>query len=69
MAGIDLGGGHIVLAGLAGALLHSDDGGRTFRTEALPDRKANVALLADSADATGVVLVGEGGARRLEKTP
>jgi photosystem II stability/assembly factor-like uncharacterized protein len=69
MAGLDLGGGRVVLAGLAGALLHSDDGGRTFRTEALPDRKANVALLADPADAAGVVLLGEGGARRPETTP
>lgn len=69
MTGIDLGDGHVVVAGLAGALLRSDDGGRSFRTEALPDRKANVALLADPADAAGVVLVGEGGARRPEEKP
>lgn len=69
MAGLDLGGGHVVLAGLAGAVLRSDDGGHSFRTAALPDRKANVALLADPSDSAGVVLLGEGGVRRPERAP
>jgi len=66
MAGLDLGDGRVVVAGLAGALLRSDDGGRTFRATPQPDRKANVALLADGND---VVLLGEGGARRPEVKP
>lgn len=63
MDAIELDGGRVAVAGLAGALLESDDGGRSFRSETLPDRKANVALLADGA---AIVLFGEGGARRAD---
>ena len=44
MAGLELGGGRVVLAGLAGVLLLSDDGGRTFRSRSWSDRKGHVAL-------------------------
>ncbi len=63
MAALELADGRVAVAGLAGTLLESRDGGRTFRSEALPDRKANVALLADGA---AIVLFGEGGARRVD---
>ena len=59
-------GGRVLVAGLAGTLLESADGGRTFRSETLPDRKANVALLANEA---GFVLFGEGGCRRPAADP
>jgi len=66
MAGVELGGGKVVVAGLAGAVLHSDDGGRSFHGEALEDRRGRVAAVAvDGA----VLLLGEGGARRLEEAP
>ncbi len=66
MAGVELGGGKVVVAGLAGALLHSTDGGRSFHGEALEDRRGRVAAVAvDGA----VLLLGEGGARRLEEAP
>jgi photosystem II stability/assembly factor-like uncharacterized protein len=66
MAGVELGDGTVILAGLAGALLRSADGGRTFGSEVLDDRRGRVAVVAlDGA----VLLLGEGGARRLEDAP
>ena len=66
MGGVERGGGSVVLAGLAGALLRSADGGRSFRGEALDDRRARVAVVALER---GVLLLGEGGARRVEDAP
>lgn len=63
-SGLDLGGGRVVVAGLAGTLLWSSDGGRSFRLQELPDRKGIVALAA--AGEGGVLLFGEGGSRRVE---
>jgi photosystem II stability/assembly factor-like uncharacterized protein len=63
-AGLDLGSGRVVVAGLAGTLLWSADGGRTFRLQELPDRKGIVALAAAGEGA--VLLFGEGGSRRVE---
>jgi photosystem II stability/assembly factor-like uncharacterized protein len=65
MAGRELGGGKVVVAGLAGVLLDSEDGGRTFRSRALDDRKASLAILPGAAG--GIVLLGEGGVRTIEK--
>jgi photosystem II stability/assembly factor-like uncharacterized protein len=66
MSGIEQPGGRVTIAGLAGALLVSDDGAHHFRYEPLADRKAGVALIADS---TGLLLFGEGGSRRLGGEP
>jgi photosystem II stability/assembly factor-like uncharacterized protein len=66
MAGAERGGGQVVLAGLAGALLRSSDGGRSFRGEALGDRRGAVAIVALER---ALLLLGEGGARRLEEAP
>jgi photosystem II stability/assembly factor-like uncharacterized protein len=63
-SGLDLGGGRVVVSGMAGTLLWSADGGRSFRLQELPDRKGIVALA--SAGEGAVLLFGEGGARRLE---
>ena len=63
MAGLDLGGGKVVLAGLAGALLHSDDSGRTFRSTPEEVRKGTVAMLGSAGH---LVLFGEGGIRPVE---
>ena len=63
MAGLELSGGRVALAGLAGTLLSSDDLGQTFRTRPQSDRKGNVALL---GAAESLVLFGEGGARPVE---
>lgn len=63
-AGLETASGRVVVAGLAGALLVSDDHGRTFRSLPRPDRKGNVALLADGERWTAF---GEGGARLLEE--
>jgi len=51
------------VAGLAGALLSSDDLGRTFRFTPQTDRKGNVAILGAT---DRLVLFGEGGARPAE---
>lgn len=66
MAAVELGGGRVVIAGLAGAVLRSADGGRSFRGEALEDRKARVAIVAIEGS---LLLLGEGGSRRLEVAP
>lgn len=63
-AGLDLGNGRVVVAGLAGTLLWSTDGGRTFRLQEMPDRKGIVALVPSGEGA--VLLLGEGGSRRVE---
>ncbi len=65
MAGRDFGDGRVAVAGMAGVLLWSEDGGRTFRLRELDDRKASLAILPGSAG--GVVLLGEGGVRPVEK--
>ena len=63
-SGVDLGGGRVVVGGLAGTLLWSADGGKTFRLQELPDRKGIVAIA--SAGEGAVLLFGEGGSRRVE---
>ncbi|HYN42229.1 MAG TPA: YCF48-related protein [Thermoanaerobaculia bacterium] len=65
MAGRELGEGKVAVAGMAGVLLWSEDGGRTFRLRELADRKASLAILPGTAG--GVVLLGEGGVRPVEK--
>jgi len=59
--------GTIAVAGLAGALLESHDGGRTFEQRHQLGRKGLSAILAvGSAGGAGeVVVVGEGGVRRI----
>ncbi|MBZ0088842.1 MAG: sialidase, partial [Thermoanaerobaculia bacterium] len=66
MAGVELGGGRVVIAGLAGAVLRSEDGGRSFRGEALEDRRGRVAMVALERS---LLLLGEGGSSRLEVAP
>jgi photosystem II stability/assembly factor-like uncharacterized protein len=66
MAGVELDGGRVLIAGLAGAVLRSADGGRSFASEALEDRRGGVALVPLERS---VLLVGEGGARRMEAAP
>ena len=63
--GRTLGGGTVAVAGMAGVLLWSEDGGRSFRLRELDDRKASMAILPGTAG--GVVLLGEGGVRPIEK--
>lgn len=63
--GRELGGGRVAVAGMAGVLLWSEDGGRTFRLRELDDRKASLAILPGTAG--GLVLLGEGGVRPIEK--
>lgn len=65
MTGRELGGGKVVVAGLAGVLLYSEDGGRTFRAREQEDRKASLAVLPGASG--GIVLLGEGGVRPIEK--
>jgi photosystem II stability/assembly factor-like uncharacterized protein len=65
MTGRELGDGKVAVAGMAGVLLWSEDGGRTFRLRELDDRKASLAILPGAAG--GVVLLGEGGVRPIEK--
>jgi photosystem II stability/assembly factor-like uncharacterized protein len=55
--------GRIVVAGSEGALLVSDDDGRTFRLQHRPDRQAIVALV--EIDPTELLAVGEGGLTRI----
>jgi photosystem II stability/assembly factor-like uncharacterized protein len=57
----------IAVAGLAGALLESHDGGRTFEQRHQLGRKGLSAVLAvnSSGGAGEVVVVGEGGVRRI----
>jgi photosystem II stability/assembly factor-like uncharacterized protein len=66
MTGAELSGGRVSVAGLAGALLESSDGGASFRGRAFDDRRAGVAIVALER---AVLLLGEGGVRRLEDTP
>jgi len=66
MAGVELAGGRVVIAGLAGAVLRSADGGRSFRGEVLEDRRGRVAVVALEGS---LLLLGEGGSRRLEVAP
>lgn len=63
--GRELGGGKVAVAGMAGVLLLSEDGGRTFRLRELEDRKATLAILPGSSG--GIVLLGEGGVRPIER--
>lgn len=63
-AGRELGGGRVAVAGMAGALLLSEDGGRSFRLREQGDRKAALAVL--PGNPSGLVLLGEGGARSVE---
>lgn len=66
MAGLERADGEVLVAGLAGVLLRSDDGGRSFRIEAFDDRRGHVAAVAVDGD---LLLLGEGGSRRLESAP
>ena len=61
------GANRIAVAGLAGALLESHDGGRTFEQRHQLGRKGLSAVLAvNGVDGAGeVVVVGEGGVRRI----
>ena len=61
---LDLGSGRFVVGGMDGTLLWSDGAGAAVRKQDLPDRKAIVAL-APGAPGT-LLLVGEGGVRRVE---
>jgi photosystem II stability/assembly factor-like uncharacterized protein len=66
MSGAELAGGRVVICGLAGTVLTSEDGGRSFRSRALEDRRGCVAVVPAGGQA---LLLGEGGARRLEAAP
>jgi photosystem II stability/assembly factor-like uncharacterized protein len=61
---MDLGSGRFVVGGMGGTLLWSAGAGSAVRKQDLPDRKAIVAL-APGAPGT-LLLVGEGGVRRVE---
>ena len=67
-SGRELGDGRVVVAGLAGTVVRSTDHGRTFTTTEQADRKGNAALLAIGSGAD-LLLIGEGGARRVAPTP
>jgi len=60
--GTRLADGTVVIAGLAGTVLTSRDGGRTFQRHQQSDRKGFAAVAPGRA---GVVLVGETGVREL----
>jgi photosystem II stability/assembly factor-like uncharacterized protein len=64
---VRIGAKQIAVAGLAGALLESHDGGRTFEQRHQLGRKGLSAILAvESQGGAGeVVVVGEGGVRRI----
>jgi photosystem II stability/assembly factor-like uncharacterized protein len=62
MAAAEPSAGVVVVAGLAGAVLTSSDGGRTFELRELGSRLATVEALAHEGE---VLLLGEGGVRRL----
>jgi photosystem II stability/assembly factor-like uncharacterized protein len=64
LCGLQTGPGRFVLAGMEGTLLFGDADGARVRTEERPDRRAIVALA--PAPGGGVLLVGEGGVRRIE---
>ena len=53
----------VVIAGMAGVMLVSRDGGNTFTLTQLDDRKA-ISAVAPSGDGA-VIVAGEGGVRRL----
>ena len=57
--------GAIMIAGLAGVVLVSVDGGHSFRVHQESDRKGFDAVAAAPG---GIVVVGEAGARRLTFT-
>jgi len=59
-------GGELYVVGLAGVILRSTDGGRSFELETHEDRLGNVALLLRG---DRILLFGEGGARPLEVEP
>ena len=61
-AGLRLADGTIVIAGTAGALLVSRDGGETVRLIERPDRQALAAIL-EAGD--GLILVGEFGVNKI----
>jgi len=65
-AALELGSGRFVVAGLAGTLLWSDGDG-PLRFQEMPDRKGIVALA--RPDERTLLLVGEGGAQRVEIAP
>jgi photosystem II stability/assembly factor-like uncharacterized protein len=62
--GIRLQDGTVVLAALSGTQLVSDDGGLTFTLRQRDDRLGTASIL-QTADG-GLILVGEGGVRRIE---
>lgn len=64
MAGVEI-DGQVLVAGLAGVLLRSADGGRSFQSEAFDDRRAHAGIL---RTANRLLLLGDGGARNLEET-
>ncbi len=60
---IELGSGHVVLAGMAGTLVLFDGVDRPARVQELPDRKAIMALAAGRDGS--LLLFGEGGVQRI----
>jgi photosystem II stability/assembly factor-like uncharacterized protein len=61
---LDLGEGRFVVGGMGGTLLWSDSAGTAVRREDLPDRKAIAGIVAGAPGT--LLLVGEGGVRRVE---
>ena len=60
---LQLDDGTIVVAGLAGTVLVSSDGGRTFALHQQADRKGMTAVLQTAGD--DLVMLGESGIKRL----
>ncbi|MFK8016926.1 MAG: WD40/YVTN/BNR-like repeat-containing protein [Gammaproteobacteria bacterium] len=65
-AGIRENDGRVVLVGLAGTVLESADGGRSFELHRQEDRRGNMMVLPGGG--TGIVLIGESGVNRLTES-
>ena len=64
MGGAALARDEVLLGGVTGVLLHSRDGGRSFRSATRPDRKAVASAL--GLPGARIVLVGAFGAESLD---
>ena len=62
--GVRLQDGTVVIAGLSGTLLVSRDGGLTFTLQQREDRLGIASIL--QTEDGGLILTGEGGARRID---